>query len=580
MSWGQLCTILWLRWRLTRNQWSRQGTVIATLSVIVTAILVAVGVAGGIGGLLVAVFASEIGASPTAMLGVWDALVGAFLLFWLIGVLTEIQRAEAIDIGKILHLPVSLKGVFLVNYLASHLTLSIIVFVPWMAGLTAGFAWSRGAVMLLLLPLVAGFLFSITAWTYHVRGWLVALLIRHPRQYRTLVVGVSIVFMLLSQLPYLLTHAGRGPERRSHEQTGRVTTPVPAPGEKDAASGIPPVVLLVHKIVPPLWVGNGARSLALGHPGPAVLGTLGAFALGGLGLRCAYRSTRRFYGDRGAPVRAKRRRPAARATAGALLEKSLPGIPEEAAALALATFRSLTRASEVKMALASALPMVLLYAGMMLFSSEPVRPGATQLLYASGIALLPFLGLLQLLDNQFGFDRTGFRTLVLSPAPRWQILLGKNLALLPFALGFGLIYMALAGLVRHIPPTILLAALAQLLTAFILLSLYGDFLSICLPLRMAGGSLKPTKAPATRHLLLMLLFLLSVAVAAPVALPALLAVVFVESDSPLAARLTLLFSVLVLVLLAALYPFGLRCLGALLQRREKEILQTVTQEVE
>jgi hypothetical protein len=34
------------------------------------------------------------------------------------------------------------------------------------------------------------------------------------------------------------------------------------------------------------------------------------------------------------------------------------------------------------------------------------------------------------------------------------------------------------------------------------------------------------------------------------------------------------------VLFAVLYPFGLRRLGRLLQRREKDILQTVTQEVE
>ena len=92
-----------------------------------------------------------------------------------------------------------------------------------------------------------------------------------------------------------------------------------------------------------------------------------------------------------------------------------------------------------------------------------------------GIALLPFFGVLQILDNQFGFDRSGFRTLVLSPAPRWQILLGKNLALLPLVLGFGLIYVVLAGLVRHVPAVLLLAALVQLLTAFLLLESVREF---------------------------------------------------------------------------------------------------------
>jgi len=169
---------------------------------------------------------------------------------------------------------------------------------------------------------------------------------------------------------------------------------------------------------------------------------------------------------------------------------------------------------------------------------------------------------------------------VLSPAPRWQILLGKNLALLPMVLGLGLIYLALAGLVRHLPLAILLAAPVQLLTAFLLLSLYGNFLSICLPLRIAAGSLKPTKAPTTRTFLLVLSSLFSVVVVAPVVAPALLAVVVAGETNPRAPQVTLLFSVAELALLAPLYPFALRRLGALFQRREREILQIVTQEVE
>jgi hypothetical protein len=595
MSWSQLGTILWLRWRLTRNQWSRHGTVTATISVIVTTLLVVTGAAGGIGGFLLGAL-GKVGASAVAMLGLWDVLVGAFLLFWLIGVLSEIQRSEAIDIGKVLHMPISLKGIFLVNYLASHLTLSIIVFVPWMVGLTAGFAWRRGGAMILLLPLVMGFLFSVTAWTYWLRGWLVAMLVRNPRRYHAIVAGVTIVFMLLSQLPNLLTHTHFNHNLGSHERTGRATLPIQPPTGRGAGSGIPPVVLLLHKAIPPLWVGNGAMSLAAGHPWPAILGTTGAFAIGGLGLAGAYRSTRRFYVGRDAVPRARRKRKKTQVAAaaglrpgetglrpggaGTFLERSLPGIPEEAAASALATFRSLTRATEVKMALASTIPMVLLYAGMMFFSAAPVPTSGTQLFYATGIALLPFLGVMQILDNQFGFDRSGFRTLVLSPAPRWQILLGKNLALLPMVLGLGMIYIALAGLVRHISAVILLAALVQLLAAFLLLSLYGSFLSISMPLRVASGSLKPTKVSTARTLLVMLSFLLFSVVGAPIILPAVLALVFCGTGGPSAEWMTLLFSMAELAVFAALYPLGLRHLGRLLQRRETDILQIVTQEVE
>ncbi|HXT40027.1 MAG TPA: hypothetical protein VN887_08390, partial [Candidatus Angelobacter sp.] len=92
-------TILWLRWRLTRNQWSKRGgalTVIVTTLAVVGALFVALG--AGIGGSLIGAKAlSE--ASPQSLLLIWDAAVCVFLILWMIGVLAEIQRSETIDLG-------------------------------------------------------------------------------------------------------------------------------------------------------------------------------------------------------------------------------------------------------------------------------------------------------------------------------------------------------------------------------------------------------------------------------------------------------------------------------------------------
>ena len=35
MNWEQLKTVLWLRWRLTRNQWARSGGLGAAIAVLV-----------------------------------------------------------------------------------------------------------------------------------------------------------------------------------------------------------------------------------------------------------------------------------------------------------------------------------------------------------------------------------------------------------------------------------------------------------------------------------------------------------------------------------------------------------------
>ena len=51
---------------------------------------------------------------------------------------------------------------------------------------------------------------------------------------------------------------------------------------------------------------------------------------------------------------------------------------------------------------------------------------------------LTLFGLMALLQNQFGFDRSGFRAFVLSGVSRREILLGKNLGVAPIFLGIGL----------------------------------------------------------------------------------------------------------------------------------------------
>ena len=107
----------------------------------------------------------------------------------------------------------------------------------------------------------------------------------------------------------------------------------------------------------------------------------------------------------------------------------------------------------------------------------------------SGAIAFLFLGMSQLVHNQFGFDRAGFRMLVLSPAPRKHILLGKNLAFLPTALGIGFALLVLLKILLRISLIVLLAGVLQLLAAFLLLSMTGNLVSILVPYRIASGSL-------------------------------------------------------------------------------------------
>jgi hypothetical protein len=432
VNWQQLQTILWLRWRLSRNQWRRGGTVNAVLMLIVTVLGLVAAVVGGIGGIVVGVLALS-KATPQVLLFVWDGIMGAFLFFWLIGLLTEIQRSESIDLSKLLHLPIALRQVFLLNYVASHLTPSLIFFLPTMLGLVVGLTFGLRWQMALLAPLVLSILFAVTAWTYCLRGWLIALMVNQRRR-RAILMGITMAIVLVCQLPNFYFNVIQHGMAPGWAKSTRHRRGPNAPGDSL------PVFLAAHPYVPPLWVGQGASSLAEKDVWPALWATAGGVVIGGLGLMRAYRSTLRFY--QGAPdkrlLATKAPVERERGVKKGLLDWRLPAIPEEAGALALAFFRSMTRAPEVKMALASNF-VVALILGATVFVRIGNSGETAKLFIATGVAVLPFFGLVQLMFNQFGSDRDGFRALVLLPTERKHILLAKNLCLLPAALSVGLL---------------------------------------------------------------------------------------------------------------------------------------------
>src|SRR5205823_9205573 len=116
---------------------------------------------------------------------------------------TDLQRSESLSLDKFLHLPVSPSGAFLINYVSSLFSITLVVFVPAMTGLALGQALGLGAASLLVLPLLAAFVLAVTAGTYQFQGWLAALM-SNPRRRRTVVVLLTLGVILISQTPQLI----------------------------------------------------------------------------------------------------------------------------------------------------------------------------------------------------------------------------------------------------------------------------------------------------------------------------------------------------------------------------------------
>ena len=577
MNWSQLQTLLWLRWRLSWNQLRKGRSLNLVLAIIATIGGYSLALASAFGGFLLGW--KLLGqADPRAVLLTLDVFTGIFLFSWIIGLLNELQRSEVIDIQRLMHLPISLPQLFAINFLASHFTFSIIAAVPALIALSLGLAISVGAHLLLLIPLALSFLLFVTSWTYCVRGWLVTLMV-NQRKRRTIMAGLTILLVVLAQGPNLYFNLSRPPGHRPARNP---------PLQSLQTYGTSEISQIAHTVAPPLWLARGAFGLREGALWPAVAGTTGLSLLAFLGLAVAYRNTMQFYTGN-----TKRRRPAGplptvnkpKSAVPAppeplLVEWEVPFLRSDTAALALASFRGMLRAPEVKMMVIGPLTMVVLFYAIFLARNRTEFPPGFGGFLPTGLILMLFFSMTQVLLNQFGLDRNGFRSLVLLPIPRKQMLLAKNLAFAPFVVVPALLALAVLPFLLAVPAGALLAGFLQIATMYLLISLLGNVYSIGVPFRVGVGSLKPTKTPPRVVLLMFLSHLFFPVFSLPIILPP--AVEFFAQRAGWAAYIpwNLMLSALSLLCVTFIYAGSLEGLGTWLQRRERQMLVTLTQEIE
>lgn len=622
MNGQHLRAILWLRWRLRVNQLKRGGianavilTILTVASVVLAAILFVVALAVGLFGL------NDV--SPTVLLYVWDGVVVAFLFFWATGLFTELQRSESLSLEKFLHLPVSLSSAFLINYLSSLASVSLLLFLPAMLGLSLGLLISRGWAMLLLLPMLAAFLLMVTALTYQFQGWL-ATLMANPRRRRNIIVAATMIFVLLCQLPNLVNITQRGRIRRSlDEMTVRRTQEVQEyakanqefrrslatpkseeerekelkkqlerieeiwrkheaqahASEELESHQVEETAKLLNLILPPGWLPAGVEAVAEGRPWPILLAILGPALIGTISLWRAYRTTVRLYtGQYTSGTIQAVTAPSAKAPSSTtrLLEKKLPWVSEQAAVIALAAFRSLLRAPEAKMLLLTPLLMLVIFGSMVLTTDLTDVPQAVRPLLVFGAMALILFNFAQLIGNQFGFDRNGFRVFVLCPARRRDILLGKNLAVAPLAFLLGAAAAIGVQVVCPMRVDRFLALAPRFMSMYLLYCLPANALSILAPMRIAAGSFKAARISGIAILWQLLFMFLCPAVLALTLLPLGIEWAFEEMGWLHGMPLDLMLSVLECAMIVYIYGLVLRWQGEWLQAREQRILQIVT----
>jgi hypothetical protein len=280
-----------------------------------------------------------------------------------------------------------------------------------------------------------------------------------------------------------------------------------------------------------------------------------------------------------------------------MLEWRLPWVSEPAAAVALGGFRSLVRAPEAKMMLLAPVIMVVVFGSLFMSnaftprkskeSKEPqeslqqfIMPEFVPPLVAYGAMSMALLSIAQFVSNQFGFDRGGFRALVLSAAPRRQILLGKNLAFAPLGLGLGLIVSVIVQVTYPVRIDVFLAETPKLLSMYMLFCMVANWLSIMAPMSIRAGTMKPVNPNVFTVLLHVFSVMLYPVVLAPVLLPLVAHALVQEVAGIRYLPVDLVLSLLLCVLVFFLYQAVLTWEGQLLRRRELKILEKATAKTE
>ena len=218
--------------------------------------------------------------------------------------------------------------------------------------------------------------------------------------------------------------------------------------------------------------------------------------------------------------------------------------------------------------------------GALLFKGQQNFPDWSRPLIAIGAMFVVLFGILQLMSNQFGFDRDGFRVFVLCAASRRDILLGKNLAFAPFALGMALVLLIAVQVLLPMRIDHFLGVIAQMVPMFLVFCLIGNLLSIIAPMPTAAGSMKPVKPKAATILIHMAFVFLFPLALAPTLIPLGIEALLSWSESLSWFPAYLVLAILECAFVVWLYPQVLASQGELLQRRERRILEIVTTKAE
>ncbi len=545
--------LFWLRWKILARNFTRStGTIIATIVLLIFAVLIGLGVGAG------TFFAYRFLPTPANTEFLFIVLSGVYVL-WVILPLLEFTTNEGLDISKLSLFPLT-RGELMVSLLFSTLLdVPTIALLLVLCAVVVGWATS---LPLALLALVAMIIFYVQLIS--ISQLVLALLqkVLQSRRFRDISV---LLIILLSSSGYLCQFAIRG---------------LVTPGSFNA---------LTHATISPYlqWFppGMAARAIqqaTIGHWGASILWLVVLAAISLLFLYLWQLTVERGLtaADSGGSAKAVRHRQ----TLGTAAQPSrnFLGLPPQVSALTIKDLKYIRRDPQIQaifiQSLLSSL-FIILYFGVSFFNNT----GSTST-FLSGpwlIFIAPLwlqLSLFTFSYNTLGLERQGLTTLFLFPVEPRYILWSKNIVVFIIGLVEITVFVTLIAFLTHGWPS-LLPAIVIGICGVLTTTGIGNITSVFLPqkVRLARRGFQTqanssANAGCLRTLMslaaMAAMFILLIPVAAAVVVPLLLHLEWLWS-------ITLILSIAYafIIYLVTLFIAAPRMLA-----REPEIIAVVTKE--
>ena len=542
MNLSQFLALIQLRFRLSSNQIRKGGQLNSVLfSILAVAIflfsLVSLVSSAAFGVVLLS------NRKPSDILFVWNVLTAVFLVMWSFHVMNRIQQNDAISVEKLLHLPMTFSGAFLLNYVSSFANLTLLMIAPTMIGLALAMPFARNGASAVAIPLTFSFMFMITALTWQFRSWLSEKM-QNKRTRGILMAVLPLMFIGLFVAAVEFTESS---------------------------------LFNILADLPLGWLPAGIHAAETGNWLSGVIGSLAMIAIGCGSLFFAFNSSlRRFTGATSgrAAVATSDSRSNAVNWRQSRVFASIPGTSDAVSGIAMATIYSLRRAPEVFAALVP-VAVLAVFGTPYLIGME----GYTVASYAVevlpiGLISVALLGFPGFLFSTFSYDRDAFRAYVLGPVQRQDVLFGKNLAIGVPTVILGWLTMIVVQCFFPVGLLWFLGGLVCLIASFLFLCIIGNAISIFFAVGLKRGSMTPVNTSIIPVLMLYLGVLGGPMVALIPTSVCFIIAKLLASVMP-TGWLFLLLALIQLVVAWFVYRRSLVALGASLWRRESDLLGVV-----